>query len=766
MSIEIRDPLALLPHQAGLVVAPLQEQAAEGQVDLAVRQKTVVIGEPVPIIFCLRASSNGGVLVSPGASEGRFENAAVTNTLTMNLELVLTEGNLVDSLTPSQLYQGNCRQGTWLRSYNRRAGSWTPGNAITAVSGTTYWNCPVECGTSGNYEDLTTLSFTNTYLDGDDTWSNQIHCFINSGISVPRILVGTNGASSNVVDLALYLIRESSRYTESLLDLTAMTQAATFTNYNSFFYQGVYHKSSNLEDWLEEISISFLLRVTDKNGKKGLRPRLPFNVNGSINTSALTWVYGFTEEDVLPDGFEIEYIPLTDRQSICVQVLWRQQPQNYAGLMRTLEVRYTGEASTGPFEQYDLSDFCTNESHAVKVGVYHAARRKYITHTLRLHVRPGSYNSTLTQGDVVRVRLQRETSEDQISLHDYLYEVERIDRRFNGSVILDLVHLPVDSQGRSIVAVAVNSATAPGYSYTTGPYTLACSVNAGNTTPITDSGGNLPGLPANSNFEYNITAIDEAQPQGAIDNPIDPFSIAGIGTSAAGSIAGTTLTAPTACAGATYQWKKNGSNISGATASTYEIQPLDVGDNITVQITCPDGSTVTPAPVLTGARHLAWTANISATIYYKFSNYVKRVRCSDGVTTTDNLYTSTGSVGRSNFNNLKIFTRDLNTGDYDSQAISYSMGCGRTSLFLCSRNGVLFTYNNNVPSTYDLWGGSTYANTDSSWTLIHSTIVTAVVLTANVPGIGVIGDDVTQLGYFVPDGQSYPPLIVKDEIIQ
>jgi hypothetical protein len=610
MSIEIRDPLALLPHQAGLVVAPLQEQAAEGQVDLAVRQKAVVIGEPVPIIFCLRASSNGGVLVSPGASEGRFENAAVTNTLTMNLELVLTEGNLVDSLTPSQLYQGNCRQGTWLRSYNRRAGSWTPGNAITAVSGTTYWNCPVECGTSGNYEDLTTLSFTNTYLDGDDTWSNQIHCFINSGISVPRILVGTNGASSNVVDLALYLIRESSRYTESLLDLTAMTQAATFTNYNSFFYQGVYHKSSNLEDWLEEISISFLLRVTDKNGKKGLRPRLPFNVNGSINTSALTWVYGFTEEDVLPDGFEIEYIPLTDRQSICVQVLWRQQPQNYAGLMRTLEVRYTGEASTGPFEQYDLSDFCTNESHAVKVGVYHAARRKYITHTLRLHVRPGSYNSTLTQGDVVRVRLQRETSVDQISLHDYLYEVERIDRRFNGSVILDLVHLPVDSQGRSIVAVTVNSATAPGYSYTTGPYTLACSVNAGNTTPITDSGGNLPGLPADSNFEYNITAIDEAPPRGAIVNPTDsfadplPFEIYPAG---AGAKEGAMLKVASPCPSGTYsdvKWfysdEPGGSltefnNYSGQL--TYVIGSLEIiaegGKTIRAVYFCNDGSTAT-----------------------------------------------------------------------------------------------------------------------------------------------------------------------------
>ena len=603
MSIQIRDPLALLPHQAGLIVAPLQEQAAEGQVDLDVKQKAIVIGEPVPIIFCLRASGNGGVMVSPGATEGRFENAAVTNTLTVNLELVLTEGNLVDTLTPSQLYQGNCRQGTWLRSYNRRAGSFTAGNFITAVAGTTYWNCPVECGTSGNYEDLTTLAFSNTYLDGDDTWSNQIHAFIGSGISVPRILVGTNGASSNIVDLALYLIRESSRYEESLLDLTAMTQAATFTNYNSFFYQGVYSKSSNLEDWLEDISISFLLRVTEKNGKKGLRPRLPFNANGSIKTTAITWVYGFTEEDVLPDGFEIEYIPLTDRQSLCVQVLWRQQPQNYAGLMRTLEVRMTGEASTGPFEQYDLSEFCTNETHAVKVGVYHAARRKYITHSLRLHVRPGSYNSTITQGDVVRVRLQRETSEDQISLHDYLYEVERIDRRFDGSVVFDLMHLPIDSQGRSIVAVAVNTATAPGYSYSTGPYTLTCSVNAGNTTPITDSGANLT-LPAASNFEYNIGALDEAQPQGEIANPVDPFEGPQTGQLSNNKAEGEDITVSGVCPGAYIEWYRcpkgtdpvNADLVctkvdEGSEVYTYTLTQSDIDHEIVGVGRCPDPST-------------------------------------------------------------------------------------------------------------------------------------------------------------------------------
>ena len=52
MSIQIRDPLALLPYQSGLVTTVAEEGAAKGQSPLDSRQKAAVIGEPIPIVFC------------------------------------------------------------------------------------------------------------------------------------------------------------------------------------------------------------------------------------------------------------------------------------------------------------------------------------------------------------------------------------------------------------------------------------------------------------------------------------------------------------------------------------------------------------------------------------------------------------------------------------------------------------------------------------------------------------------------------------------
>jgi hypothetical protein len=49
---------------------------------------------------------------------------------------------------------------------------------------------------------------------------------------------------------------------------------------------------------------------------------------------------------------------------------------------------------------------------------------------------------------------------------------------------------------------------------------------------------------------------------------------------------GSTLTATVAGGTATgYQWKRNGANISGATASTYVIQSADAGTTLTVVAT-------------------------------------------------------------------------------------------------------------------------------------------------------------------------------------
>jgi hypothetical protein len=512
-----------------MVTSPLIEGAARGYRSLAEDQRAIVLGETIPIVFGRRVGDIGGVFVSPGATEGRYENDYETNDLTVNLQLVLSEGEL-PPLQIRDVYQRACRVGTWYQTYNQRAGTWTPGNFIGPAIGTTGWICPYYCGTSGKYYNLTTLSYENSFMAPDSGWKYQVHCFVREGMQVTRILDNTYGPSNNVIDLALYLIRQSSRFPEDLIDLDAMEAAATFTNYNELYYNGEFKDSTNLEDWLQSISTSFLLRVSDSNGKKGFRPRLPTNENGSISTDPVSWVFGFTEDHILPDGFQIEYIPLADRKPICAQVIWRQQPDDDIGIIRTTEVRFNNYAQNGPFEQYDLSQFCASENHAIKVGMYYIARRIYVRHTLRLKVRPDVYNGSLTLGDIVRVQLRRETNAAGVSLHDYLYEVERINRSVTGTVELDLVHFPIDSLGRSIVALYVNDAEGANYAMPTGREDFSCDVfgRASDDSPLEDEGGNLPGLPADDNFTYDPVDDGTIYPQPLPNtntglDPLDPF---------------------------------------------------------------------------------------------------------------------------------------------------------------------------------------------------------------------------------------------------
>ena len=90
MNISVQDPLSLLIYQNGTVQSPLVEKSAKGNTNLDAKQESVVIGTPIPIVFCRRLSNIGGVLVSPPATEGRFQNDGTTNVLSVYYELVLS----------------------------------------------------------------------------------------------------------------------------------------------------------------------------------------------------------------------------------------------------------------------------------------------------------------------------------------------------------------------------------------------------------------------------------------------------------------------------------------------------------------------------------------------------------------------------------------------------------------------------------------------------------------------------------------------------
>jgi len=527
MSIIGSDPLAFLTAQGGVVGTPLTEGGASGADNLDQKQRSAVVGEPIPIVFCRRTGGTGGVLISPPATEARFEDDASSN-ITASYHLVLSEGQ-IDSVQVRDVFQRSCRVGSFTQTYDRRAGTFTPGNFI---DNSPNLEAPTYCGTSGTYDGLSTMAFSVTIPAGFNQWNRQVHVFIRGGLYVTRLLDSVTGPSNNVADLLLYLLRNSSRVPEAMIDTaTSFLAAATFTNANGFWFNGVVSQSTNLRDWISTTLQYFLLRQARIGGKEALKPLIPTNNDGTIQTTAVSWVFTFTEQHIIPGSFEITYTPLADRKPFCATVLWRQQDDLGIPVMRTAEVRYTGTAVDGPYEQHDLSGFCSTENHAVKVGAYILAKRRHVTHRLQLGVKPDGYNPTLAAGDLVRVRLERVASTGADSVHDYLYEVDRIGKTLTGEVQLDLTHFPVDANLASVVAQEVNAATGTGLLLPTGLSGITCDVNSSSDTSVPgetfttgsfpDYGSNLDGLDEGEDF--GDAEPTEDNPDDGLDDQYDPY---------------------------------------------------------------------------------------------------------------------------------------------------------------------------------------------------------------------------------------------------
>lgn len=484
--ISATDPLALVAIQAGQVGTPASEKAAAGSSKLDAPQRAITVGEPVPIVFGRRRTidgiESGGVLISPGATEARFENDT-SNNVTAYYHLVLSEGQ-IDSIAVKDVFQRSCRVGSHSQTYNRRAGTWTPANAIVAREGYDMPECPYYCGTVGAYPGMSTLSFSVTIPNGFDYWNRQVHAFIRGGMHVDRFVEGTNGASDNFADLVRWSLLNSSRTPSSLIDTTALGIAADFLEANGFTCNCWISESSNYADLVAKWAPYFLLGESNNGGKKGLRPLLPITAEGEIDTGAITPEYTFTEDSVIADSLEITYTSLADRQPFVAQMVWRQQLEDDFGIVRTAEVRYAGTAETGPYESHDLSAFCTRENHAVKVGAYLLAKRVYTTHTLRFKARPEVHNTLLTVGDIFRLKLARDSSYGADSVHDYLYQVQRISKTLTGDVSYEAVHFPVNQDGASLVALDVVAATGSGILLTSNKTGVGCDINSASDNTI------------------------------------------------------------------------------------------------------------------------------------------------------------------------------------------------------------------------------------------------------------------------------------------
>lgn len=222
-------------------------------------------------------------------------------------------------------------------------------------------------------------------------WSqfSQWSAYVTGGTKVRRLLDSlTEGPSHLLPDLALDRLTNPKygpgRISDDLINLSNFAIAAQWCLDRKYFFDGgVLISEEAPRQWIADTAGAMLLDFREVNGRYDLVPFITF---GTVEHKAL-----FTAGNIQDGSFKYESIPLDDRQPSQVSVRWRQERSNTnptnPGLFPEDREVLVREASpfgsdSAPFEAIDLSNFCTNENHAIDVAKFTLRMRRLRDHRI------------------------------------------------------------------------------------------------------------------------------------------------------------------------------------------------------------------------------------------------------------------------------------------------------------------------------------------------------------------------------------------------
>ena len=229
------------------------------------------------------------------------------------------------------------------------------------------------------------------------------------------------GPSSLFSDLVFYLLTDQvggagallgmTRKDAPLVDKNELTKTASFLHKQKLFFNGPITDRTNLRQFIADFAPYFLCNFIVSNGKFSLKPALPvLRESGEVNTGPVAIEQIFTKGNILEDTFKVEYLGAEERRPFQAVVRYRQEKKNKLPEEKTITIKALGSEYNRsnvdilPLEQFDLTQFCTSEHHALLVAKYFLSLRQLVTHTISfsttlegLSIQAGSFIKVVTK---------------------------------------------------------------------------------------------------------------------------------------------------------------------------------------------------------------------------------------------------------------------------------------------------------------------------------------------------------------------------------
>lgn len=244
---------------------------------------------------------------------------------------------------------------------------------------------------------------------------SQLSSYVTGGTQVRRLLNNmSEGPSHLLPDLALDRLTNPKYGPENISDdqvkidnFTASAQWCYDRRY--FFDGGVILSQEPPRQWIADHAFFMLLDFREVNGQFDLVPFISFE---PVNHVAL-----FTAGNIAEGTFKFETIPLENRQASQISVKWRQErssvnPANPGMFPQVKEVLVREAAPYGdetlPLEPIDMSNFCTNENHAIDFAKFTLRMRRLRDHAISFETTYDGLEGLTTgvgPGDMIRVAM-------------------------------------------------------------------------------------------------------------------------------------------------------------------------------------------------------------------------------------------------------------------------------------------------------------------------------------------------------------------------